>query len=73
MVHIVVSVAFSLIALGAFAAILWFLMESRGKILHALMLADRAPATKAVRPVRLRTAGRWQASLQPAPRHYAAA
>ncbi len=73
MVHIVASLAFSLIALGASALIFQMLTEERTKIFRALGLVGTAPVTIASRPARLRPAGRWLAAPTDASRRRAAA
>ena len=62
MVHIVVSLAFTLIALGASLAIFQMLNEGRAKILHALGLIEAAPSLASARPARLRPAGHRRVS-----------
>ena len=62
MVHILASIAFTMVALGMFALIAFMLLAEQDKIMTALGV-DRETARPIVRrPVRVRTAGRWQAA-----------
>ena len=61
MVHLLASVTFTMVALGMFALIAFMLLAGQDKIMTALGL-DRETVQPIVRrPVRVRTAGRWQA------------
>lgn len=62
MVHIIVSFAFMLIALGAAFTILQTLAEGRTKILLALGLIEKPTLVASLRPARVRPAGHWQAT-----------
>lgn len=62
MVHIIASLAFSLIALGASLVIFQTLAEGQTKILHALSLIEVAPSLARARPARIRPAGHWRAT-----------
>lgn len=62
MVHIIVSFAFTLIALGASLTILQTLAEGRTKILLALGLTEKPTLLASPRPARVRPAGHWQAT-----------
>ncbi len=65
MVHVLASIGFSLVALATLSFIALMLAASRDSIILALGVG-RAPVTHRPRhPVRIRTAGRWQA-VQPA-------
>jgi hypothetical protein len=67
MVHMLASLAFTLAALGAFAVIAFSLALERDKIAVALGLrAQSAVPAMPRRPVRIRSAGRWQSVTAPA-------
>lgn len=73
MVHILASLAFTLVAIGAFGLTAFMLLQDQDRIMTALGLSiDRAPRTTH-RPVRVRTTGRWQAASATAARPWRAA
>jgi hypothetical protein len=61
MVHLLASVAFTMVALGMFALIAFMLLAEQDKIMTALGLDREAARPIVRRPVRIRKAGRWQA------------
>jgi hypothetical protein len=65
MVHVLASIGFSLVALAALSFIVLMLAASREAIVQALGI-DRASTAHTPRhPVRIRSAGRWQAVQTP--------
>ena len=73
MVHILASLAFTLVAVAALGLTVFMLLQDQDKIMAALGLSiDPAPRT-VHRPVRVRTAGRWQAASATAARPWRAA
>lgn len=62
MVHILASIAFTLVALGMVTLIAFMLLMEQDKIMTALGLAREHARPVARHPVRIRTAGRWQAA-----------
>ncbi|PXA83768.1 hypothetical protein DMC47_42540 [Nostoc sp. 3335mG] len=72
MVHILASLAFTLVAFAALGLTAFMLLQDQDKIMTALGLSID-PAPRAVhRPVRVRTAGRWQAASATAARPWRA-
>jgi hypothetical protein len=73
MVHILASLAFTLVALSALGLTAFMLLQDQDKIMAALGLSiePAQPATR--RRVRVRTAGRWQAASATAARPWRAA
>jgi hypothetical protein len=62
MVHILASLAFTLVAIAMFGLTAFMLLRDQDKIMTALGLAIE-PAPRAThRRVRVRTAGRWQSA-----------
>jgi len=62
MVHILASIGFSLVAIASMTLVVVMLAASREAIVQALGVG-RAPLEHSPRhPVRVRTAGRWQAA-----------
>ena len=73
MVHILASLAFTLVAIVALGLIALMLLQDQDKIKAALGLSIE-PAQRTTRhPVRVRTAGRWQAASATAARPWRAA
>lgn len=73
MVHILASLAFTLVAFATLGLIAFMLLQDQVKIMTALGLAAE-PAPRATgRRVRVRTAGRWQAASAMAARPWRAA
>jgi hypothetical protein len=73
MVHIIASLAFTLVAVTALGLIALMLLQDQDKIMTALGLSTE-PARRATgRRVRVRTAGRWQAASATAARPWRAA
>jgi hypothetical protein len=62
MVHVLASVAFTLVAFGSFALTALMLATARAEILQALGIVSAPIRTTQRRPVRVRSAGRWQAA-----------
>ena len=60
MVHLLASVAFTMVALGMVALIAFMLLAEQDKIMTALGLNRETARPLVRRPVRIRTAGRWQ-------------
>lgn len=73
MVHILASLAFTLVAVSAFGLTAFMLLQDQDKIMAALGLSIEAAPRTAHRPVRVRTAGRWQAASATAARPWRAA
>lgn len=68
MVHILASLAFTLVAFTTIGLTAFMLLRDQDKIMSALGLSIE-PARRTVhRPVRVRTAGRWQAASATAAR-----
>lgn len=64
MVHVLASIAFTLIAIAAIGLTAFMLLQDQDRIMAALGMS-RNPARHATRrPVRVRTAGRWQAAAR---------
>lgn len=66
MVHVLASIAFTLVAFGSSALTAMMIATARGEILQALGITTAPVATTQRRPVRVRSAGRWQAASSPA-------
>jgi hypothetical protein len=63
MVHVLASLAFTMIAVAAFGLVALMLLRDQDKVMTALGLqAGSAARVAHRRPVRVRTAGRWQAA-----------
>jgi hypothetical protein len=62
MVHVLASIGFTLVALASLSFIVLMLAASREAILAALGVGQTASVYTPRRPVRIRTAGRWQAT-----------
>jgi len=62
MVHILASLAFTLVAFAGLGLTALMLLQDQDKIMTALGLHVRLARTTARRPVRVRTAGRWQSA-----------
>lgn len=60
MVHILASLAFALVAIGALGLIAFMLLQDQDKIMAALGLGRESVQRAPRRPVRVRAAGRWQ-------------
>jgi hypothetical protein len=74
MVHVLASIAFTLVAFGSLALTAMMLATARAEILQALGMQPVQVRTAGRRPVRIRSAGRWQAAAPAAtPRSRAAA
>ncbi|MDH7637999.1 hypothetical protein [Sphingomonas oryzagri] len=73
MVHVLASLAFTLVAFGALGLTVFLLMQDQDKIMAALGLSIDPAPRPAHRPVRVRTAGRWQAASATAARPWSAA
>lgn len=69
MVHVLASIGFSVVTLATFSVIVLMLAASREAIMAALSVGRASVTQTPRRPVRVRTAGRWQAtqtaSVQP--------
>ena len=61
MVHMLASIGFTLVAVGSLAFIALMLAASREQIVQALGVGRVPMAHQPRHPVRIRTAGRWQA------------
>jgi hypothetical protein len=61
-IHILASVAFSMIAFGSLALIAFMLLRDQDKIMAALGFQPVMAPRVARRPVRVRAATRWQAA-----------
>ena len=62
MTHILASVGFSVIAIATFAFVMLMLVASRDAIMLALGVDRAARTVTPHHPVRVRSAGRWQAA-----------
>jgi len=73
MIHILASLAFSLVVVAALGLIAFMLLQDQDKIMTALGFSIE-PAQRTTRHrVRVRTAGRWQAASATAARPWRAA
>jgi hypothetical protein len=63
MVHVIASAAFTLVAFGSFVLTALMLATARGEILQALGMAPVAHRVAERRPIRVRSAGRWQPAV----------
>ncbi|MBA2935692.1 hypothetical protein HZF05_16535 [Sphingomonas sp. CGMCC 1.13654] len=73
MVHVLASLAFTLVAVAGLGLIALMLLQEQDKIMTALGLSVEPTRRTAHRPVRVRTAGRWQAASAMAARPWRAA
>jgi hypothetical protein len=67
MVHVLASVAFTLVAFGSFALTALMLATARTEIFQALGIAPAPVQGVERRPVRVRSAGRWQVASPSVP------
>lgn len=73
MIHILASLAFSLVAVAALGLIAFMLLQDQDKIMTALGFSIEPAQRTARHRVRVRTAGRWQAASATAARPWRAA
>jgi hypothetical protein len=73
MVHFLASLAFTFVAVAALGLTALMLLQEQDKIMIALGLSIEPAPRAAHRPVRVRTAGRWQAASATAARPWRAA